>query len=199
VTFDLSNYVDVAARVELFRQKHPEGSLQCELLDLPPAFAQAFIAVKASAFRSPEDPRPGVEMAWEPVPGTTPYTRNSELMNACTSAIGRAIVAVLAADTKRGMASADEVRNREPQSQASTGTSGIPPHPAAPGSTRGVGAAVPSSAETSDGSPRRVTGKGPEGAPASGLLEPHAFEGEATELCYVCMLPARHRIHREAA
>ena len=43
------------------------------------------------------------------VPGLTPYTKNSELQNAETSAWGRALVAVLAADTKEGVASADEV------------------------------------------------------------------------------------------
>jgi len=51
-------------------------------------------------------------MAYEQWPGRTPYTRDSELQNAETSAWGRAIVAVLAADTKRGIASQEEVRNR---------------------------------------------------------------------------------------
>lgn len=111
--FDLSDYVDVAERIEKFREKHPDGSLQVELVELPEAFAGSFIACKATARRSPEDSAPGVDLAWEPVPGKTPYTKDSELMNAATSAIGRAIVAVLAADTKRGVASREEVRNRQ--------------------------------------------------------------------------------------
>ena len=51
-------------------------------------------------------------MAWEPLPGLTPFTKGSELMVAETSAWGRAIVAALAADTQK-VASADEVRNRQ--------------------------------------------------------------------------------------
>ena len=43
----------------------------------------------------------------------TPYTKNSELQNAETSAWGRAIVAVLAADTRKGVASRSEVEARQ--------------------------------------------------------------------------------------
>jgi hypothetical protein len=52
-------------------------------------------------------------MAWEVFPGRTPYTRGSELQNAETSAWGRAIIAVGASDSKRGIASREEVRNRQ--------------------------------------------------------------------------------------
>ena len=67
----------------------------------------------ACAYRTPDDIRPGVGVAWELVPGATSFTRGSEAMNAETAAWGRAIVAVLAADTKRGVASAQEVNNRQ--------------------------------------------------------------------------------------
>src|SRR6266498_2304600 len=82
--FDLSEsgYVEVNKRIDAFRAKHPEGSIQCRIVDLPAAFADKFIAVEAQAFRTPEDPRPGIELAWEPVPGATPFTAKSELMNA---------------------------------------------------------------------------------------------------------------------
>ena len=60
---------------------------------------------------SPDDPRPGHGTAWEPVPGPTKFTRDSEIQNAETAAWGRAIVAVLAADTKK-IASRQEVQNR---------------------------------------------------------------------------------------
>jgi hypothetical protein len=116
MAFDLGDYVDVAARITEFRTKHPEGSLQpAELMEpfkVVEIGGQTFIAVVAAAYRSPDDMRPGVGMAYEEFPGKTPYTRGSELQNAETSAWGRAIVAALAADTRRGIASADEVRNR---------------------------------------------------------------------------------------
>jgi hypothetical protein len=111
MTFDLSDYVDVPERIRLFADKHPDGSLRAEVIHWPTTEVP-FIAVKAEAFRSPMDEAPGVGLAWEPFPGTTPYTKKSELQNAETSAWGRAIVAVLAADSKRGIASQDEVRNR---------------------------------------------------------------------------------------
>ncbi len=110
------DYVDVATRIAEFRDKYPDGSLQPHDPAIPYRVetidGQAWIVVVAAAYRDDADTRPGVGMAWEQYPGKTPYTRGSELQNAETSAWGRAIVAALAADTKRGVASADEVRNR---------------------------------------------------------------------------------------
>ncbi|HEX6443935.1 MAG TPA: hypothetical protein VF053_02525 [Streptosporangiales bacterium] len=129
--FQMGDYVDVAARIVEFRDKHPEGSLQPADPGVPYRIEtigeQTYIAVVAAAYRTPNDPRPGIGMAYEQFPGRTPYTKGSELQNAETSAWGRAIVAALAADTKRGVASADEVRNR----QAERDLPDEPPSPAA--------------------------------------------------------------------
>jgi hypothetical protein len=115
----LKDYVDVAERISVFREKYPSGSLQPANLTNPLQVIEidgkTFVLYTACAFRTPDDPRPGVGIAWEQVPGATPYTRGSEAMNAETGAWGRAIVAVLAAETKRGVASAQEVRARAPQ------------------------------------------------------------------------------------
>lgn len=121
------DYIPVAERIVEFRTKYPKGSLQpadlarpysIELINGNPNFV-----VVAAAYREPDDARPGIGMAYEPIPGSTPYTRGSELQNAETAAWGRAIVAVLAADTNRGIASMEEVqqqaaRNQAPQQQA---------------------------------------------------------------------------------
>lgn len=111
----LDDYVDVAERIRIFRDRHPEGSLQpfdpehpFHILEID---GQHFVAYTAVAYRHPEDTRPGIAVSWEPFPGKTPYTAGSELMNAETAAWGRAIVAALAADTKK-IASLDEVRAR---------------------------------------------------------------------------------------
>lgn len=118
-----ADYVDVAERIRMFRDLYPEGSLRPAILERPfwieavPDVGPRLVYV-AAAYRHPLDPAPGIGSAWEPLPGKTPYTRDSELMVAETSAWGRAIVAVLAADTKRGVASADEVRaRRQPEPQ----------------------------------------------------------------------------------
>jgi hypothetical protein len=116
VAIDLNSYVDVATRLKKLRENHPNASLQ----PLDPANPyrvqtigdQTFIVYVAACYRSPDDQRPGIGTAWEVFPGKTNYTRGSELQNAETSAWGRAIVAALAADTRRGVASQEDVRNR---------------------------------------------------------------------------------------
>lgn len=116
----LADYVDVAERIRIFREQYPEGSLQPANPDKPFEIItigdRTFVVFIAAAYRHPQDERPGIGSAWEPFPGKTPYTANSELMVAETSGWGRAIVAVLAADSKR-VASLDEVRNRREQKQ----------------------------------------------------------------------------------
>lgn len=105
MAFNMNDYVDVAERIQQFKAAFPEGSLQSEII-----FKDGGILCIAKAYRHPEDPRPGVGHAWEPVPGKTPYTKDSETMVAETSAWGRAIVA-LGISSKR-IASKQEVQNR---------------------------------------------------------------------------------------
>ena len=111
----MADYVDVAERIRAFRDKHPEGSLQPADLSKPYEIVtigdKTFVVYVAAAYRTPEDSRPGIGTAWETFPGKTPYTAGSEIQNAESSAWGRAIVASLAADTKK-IASLDEVAAR---------------------------------------------------------------------------------------
>lgn len=105
-------YVDVAERLRVLRDKHPDASLQPADPAQPYRIEQVgeatFVVYVAACYRTPDDPRPGIGVAWESYPGRTPYTRGSELMNAETSAWGRAIVAALAADSKH-VASLEEL------------------------------------------------------------------------------------------
>lgn len=105
--FDLGDYVDVDARLRWFFELFPEGSLQAEVL-VGPETGSPVITVKAYAYRTQDDQHPGIGHASEVYPGTTPYTKGSELMNAETSAWGRALAAI-GAPTKGHVASADEV------------------------------------------------------------------------------------------
>lgn len=119
MSFDLDDYNDVPSRIADFRTKHPEGSLQLVDVQFLEFAGKSWVVYRGAAFRTPDDVRPGHGTAWEPVPGKTPYTRDSELQNAETSAWGRAIVAALAADTRKGIASAEDVRNRRETEDAS--------------------------------------------------------------------------------
>lgn len=118
----LDDYVDVAERIAAFYERYPDGSLQPLSHEHPweqavvegvdkdgQRLTQTFIVYTAAAYRTPYDPRPGVGIAWEVCPGRTPYTRGSEVMNAETSAWGRAIAA-LGIATRKGIASRQEVR-----------------------------------------------------------------------------------------
>jgi len=124
MAFQLDDYNTVADRIAEFRAKYPNGSLQSEYrIELIPTAVKQddgswttldrpVLVFVASAYRTPDDPRPGIGHASEPIPGKTPYTKDSEVANGETSAWGRAIVAVLAADTRKGVASRDEVQSR---------------------------------------------------------------------------------------
>ena len=111
----LDDYVDVAERIRIFRDRFPEGTLQpldpSDPFHIVEVAGQTFIQYTAVAYRSPNDQLPGIAVSWEPFPGKTPYTAGSELMNAETAAWGRAIIAALVADSKK-IASLDEVRAR---------------------------------------------------------------------------------------
>jgi hypothetical protein len=112
------DYIDVATRIVEFREKFPQGSLQQVNYEFVNVNGKDWIIYTAAAYRSPDDQRPGIGTAWEPIPGPTNFTRDSEVQNAETAAWGRAMVAALAVDTKKGIASSEEVRNRQVKSSA---------------------------------------------------------------------------------
>jgi hypothetical protein len=101
------DYIEVSERIQKFYERYPDGSLQgsWEWLD----DSHTVIVYRAEAYRIADDVRPGVGYASEPYPGLSNFTRNSEIMNAETSAWGRAI-ASLGIAVHRGIASAQEVR-----------------------------------------------------------------------------------------
>lgn len=129
------DYIDVATRIVEFREKYPTGSLQpwrdpyvIEVRTSETTF-KSFMVYSAAAYRSPDDKLPGVGYAYEPIPGPTNFTRDSELQNAETAAWGRAMVAALAVDTKKGIASSEEVRNRQTETATKTAPAAKAPAP----------------------------------------------------------------------
>jgi hypothetical protein len=119
--FELGNYREVDERILRFYDRFPDGRIAT--LGIPQVVVidgKSFIVAQAAAYRSPDDPRPCVGTAAEPFPGQTTYTRDSELMNAETSAWGRAIVAAGILAKNEGVASRNEVRNRLPEKKVAT-------------------------------------------------------------------------------
>ena len=95
------------------------------------------VTVKAYAYRTPEDARPGIGHSSLEIPGRTPYTKGSEIENCETSAWGRAIAA-LGFEVKRGISSAEEVRNKQSgQGEPRHGARGATP------ATQGASAPAP--------------------------------------------------------
>jgi hypothetical protein len=115
MAFSMDDYVDVADRLRQFKQAYPNGSLQQVSLQFIDFAGKSWVVYTAAAYRTPDDLTPGHGTAWEPVPGTSNFKRDSEVMNAETSAWGRAIVAVLAAETKR-IATRNEIPQKSPVS-----------------------------------------------------------------------------------
>lgn len=105
--FNIDDYVTVPERVVSFYEKFPEGSLQSEIVEM----SDHLVVVRSYAYRTPDDPRPGIGHSSLAIPGSTPYTKGSELENAETSAVGRAI-AMLGFHVKKSIASSDEIRNK---------------------------------------------------------------------------------------
>jgi hypothetical protein len=128
VSHDLSGYEEVPDRIARFIEKYPDGRLNGEhkLIEVG---GNTLVEYVAYAYRDMEDDNPGRGVTWEPYPGTTPYTKNSEVENAETSAWGRALAAIGFTGTK--IATAEEVAN----AQARRGETGVMPR----GNTRSGG------------------------------------------------------------
>lgn len=116
------DYIEVAERLQTFLEKYPEGSMQGEW-EYTGRDGEQWLVYKAYAYRTPDDQRPGIGYAWEPIPGRTQFTKGSELMNGETSAWGRALAA-LGIAVHRGIASGTEIRNADARRIERTRTSG---------------------------------------------------------------------------
>jgi len=116
MAFDLDGYVDVAERITAFYAKYPDGRLtRLGEPKITEVGGKLFVQYTAKAYRTPDDPVPAIGTAWEPFPGPTKFTKDSELMNAETSAWGRAIVA--AGVPAKKIASRQDVQNRLPEEE----------------------------------------------------------------------------------
>ena len=132
----LDDYITVADRIVAFKAKYPEGTLQSVLL----YHDNERVVMKGMAFRSPEDPCPGVGHA-EEVRAASHVNKSSAMENAETSAWGRALAALGFGVKKNGaVASMEEMdkvrRTTEAASRVgpkgpsqSSAPRGFPPRP----------------------------------------------------------------------
>lgn len=109
--FALDGYVDVATRLRLALMTHPQMTIMEDPPEVIHIQDRTFIAVRVTVWRGPDDQQPVTAHAWEPFPGKTPFTRDSEMMNASTSALGRAL-GFLGFGIDKGLSTSDEIRNR---------------------------------------------------------------------------------------
>ncbi len=107
MSFNMDGYVPVNDRLAAFYEAFPTGSIQSEIHTL----TDKLVIVRATVYRTPDDPRPAIAHSQLAIPGSTSFTRGSEVENAETSAWGRAIAA-LGFEVKKGVASHEEVRNK---------------------------------------------------------------------------------------
>ncbi len=101
-----ADYVEVADRIRAWYDAYPNARIETELVQL----TDKIVVMKAQVFRGETvDEKPaGIGHASMAIPGSTPYTRGSELENTETSAAGRALV--MAGLPSKKVASGDEIR-----------------------------------------------------------------------------------------
>jgi hypothetical protein len=108
MSFELDGYIDCKTRITRFYELHPNGRIITEL-PIPVPGRDDMIMLMAKAYRNAEDTEPAATgIAAELVKGTTTFTRNSEVMNLETSAVGRCI-ANLGIGIEKSIASREEV------------------------------------------------------------------------------------------
>lgn len=106
--FDLSGYTTVNQRIIQFYDLYENGVISTAPAKIIELADRTFISVIAEVYTAP-GAVPIIAEAWETFPGKTPYTRDAEMMNAATSAIGRALMQ-LGIGIDKAAASADEVK-----------------------------------------------------------------------------------------
>ena len=85
--FDLSQYMTVAERIDVFWSRWPNGRLHTELVH----FSPEQVVIKAEVYLDREDSRPVTVDYAEERPETSQVNRVSMVENCATSALGRAL------------------------------------------------------------------------------------------------------------
>ena len=128
MSYNMDGYIQVADRIKLFYARYPEGSLQMGTPTFVDIGDKKWAMGRAYAYRTPTDERPGVGTAWEIVPGTTNFTRGSEIQNLETSCWGRCIGS-LGIGIDGSIATLDEIQHATERKQVMRTTEADPDDP----------------------------------------------------------------------
>jgi hypothetical protein len=85
--FNLGDYVDVPTRLAEALKRWPNLRIQETRPVIVTVDNQAYVEISCTVWRDDTDPLPTTAYCWEPIPGRTPYTKGSEMMNASTSVV----------------------------------------------------------------------------------------------------------------
>ena len=109
---NLDGYVTVDERLRAALAQYPELRIVEQKPEIVTLGESMFVSVTTWVYRNPEDTMPSAGTAWEPFPGRTPFTRDSEMMNAATSALGRAL-GYMGLGLSKSIATRDEVETAQ--------------------------------------------------------------------------------------
>ena len=115
--FNLGDYVDVPTRLALALKKFPDLRVQETKPIIVTVDNQQYVEISCTIWRDSNDLVPTVAYCWEPIPGKTPYTKGSEMMNASSSCLGRGL-GFLGMGIGKSIASRNEVQARQPATVA---------------------------------------------------------------------------------
>ena len=165
MSYDLQGYVDVATRIKILLERYPNASITCSAPRVINMGERVFIEVQARIDTNDGSGRVSEAAAWEPYPGRTNFTRDSEMMNAETSAVGRAC-GLLGIGLDKSVASLDEVRVRRAEE------SGVVIHATAGRRAQQEGPReAPSAVRSPSEAPKRTAGPGPATEKQIGFLK----------------------------
>jgi hypothetical protein len=112
-TFNLGDYVDVPTRLAEALKRWPDLRIQETKPVIVTVDSQQYVEISCTVWNDANDLMPTIAYCWEPIPGRTPYTKGSEMMNASTSCLGRAL-GMKGMGIGKSIASRNEVQARQP-------------------------------------------------------------------------------------
>ena len=115
--FNLGDYVDVPTRLAEALKRWPDLRIQETKPVIVTVDNQQYVEISCTVWNDAADLLPTVAYCWEPIPGRTPYTKGSEMMNASTSCLGRAL-GMKGMGIGKSIASRNEVQARQPATVA---------------------------------------------------------------------------------